>query len=171
MLDFYLMVPKLFIKLREAIFSSKFSSGKAKATGYNHTYADTRGIDLVVLADYPSDEDIDEASGHAYEEANSLFALLGLSAKELHSGSSRLPSIGNWFQETLAELQAKAEADEYAELACEVDNELENEDWQSAMDAAEAYEPSSEREEQRLMDLRFAGIALTIDEQMKMYAI
>jgi hypothetical protein len=41
MLDFYLMVPKLFIKLREAIFSSKFLTGKATAMGHNHTYADT----------------------------------------------------------------------------------------------------------------------------------
>jgi len=114
MLDFYLMVPKLFIKLREAIFSSKFSTGKATAMGYNHTYADTRGIDLVVLADYPSDQDIDEASGNAYEEANSLFALLGLSAEELpeSSGSSTIPLIDSWFRETLAELQAEAEGDE-----------------------------------------------------------
>lgn len=171
MLDFYLMVPKLFIKLREAIFSSKFSSGKAKETGYNHTYADTWGIDLVILADYPSDKDIDDASGHAYKEANSLFALLSLSAEELYSGTSQLPSIDNWFQETLEELQAEAKDDEYAELACEVDNKVENEDWQLAMDATEAYEPSSEREEQHLMDLWFAEIALTINEQIKMYTI
>ena len=171
MLDFYLMVPKLFIKLREAIFSSTFTSGKAKAMGYNHTYADTRGIDLVILADYPSNEDIDEASGHAYEEANSLFALLGLSAEELHSGTSQLPSIDNWFQETLAEFQADDEDDEYSEVACEVDIESENEDWQSVMDATEAYEPSFERDERCLMDLQFAGIALMIDEQINMYAI
>ncbi|KIJ91177.1 hypothetical protein K443DRAFT_115413 [Laccaria amethystina LaAM-08-1] len=172
MLDFYLMVPKLFIKLREAIFSSKTSNGKAKAMGYNHTYADTRGIDLVALGDYPSDKDIDEASGHTYEEADSLFALLGLSAEELHTyGPSRIPSIGSWFQETLAELQADAKGDDYAELACEVDNEPESEDLQSAMDAAEACEASTEREEERLMDLRYARIALTIDEQINVCSL
>ena len=174
MLDFYLMVPKLFIKLREAIFSSKISTGKATAMGYNHTYADTRGIDLVVLADYPSDQDIDEASGNAYEEANSLFALLGLSAEELpadSSSSSTIPPIDSWFRETLAEFQDEAEGDEFAELACEVEKESQMEDLQSAMDAVEGFEPSTEQEERHLMDLRYAGIALTIDEQINMYVV
>jgi hypothetical protein len=39
------------------------------------------------------------------------------------------------------------------------------------MIAAEEFEPSTEQEERRLMDLRYAGIALTIDEQIKMFVM
>ncbi|KAF8877789.1 hypothetical protein BD779DRAFT_1789442 [Infundibulicybe gibba] len=52
MLDFHHMVPKLFVRLREAALSSKFSDGKARASGYNHTYMDTRGIDIPALSTY-----------------------------------------------------------------------------------------------------------------------
>ena len=41
LLDFHYMVPKLFVKLRQAVLSSKVSDGKARASGYNHTYTDT----------------------------------------------------------------------------------------------------------------------------------
>jgi len=165
MLDFYLMVPKLFIKLREAIFSTKFSDGKASAMGYNHTYADTRGIDLIALSDYPTDEDINEASEHAYKEADSLFAYLGLSADELRDSSSRIPSIDSWFRETFEELHRE---DNYTDLACDVDDESDVEDLQAALDSTESLELSTERDEERLMALRCAGIALSIDEQIKM---
>ena len=53
MLDFQYMVPKLFIKLRQAVLSSKFSDRKARASGYNQTYTDIRGIDLQALSTYP----------------------------------------------------------------------------------------------------------------------
>lgn len=46
MLDFHEMVPKLFLQLRQATLSYKFNDGKATASGYNHTYTDTRGINI-----------------------------------------------------------------------------------------------------------------------------
>ena len=35
LLDFFYMYPKLYILLRKAVFSDKFSNGKARASGYN----------------------------------------------------------------------------------------------------------------------------------------
>lgn len=75
MLDFRLMVPKLFIKLREAFFSARLSDGKARASGYSHTHTDVRGIDLLALSTYPSDADIQECANRAYSEAHSLFVI------------------------------------------------------------------------------------------------
>ena len=59
----------------------------------NHTYADNCGLNVAALASYPTDSEIDEASLHAYEEAELLFALLGVSATELKTKSSTLPSM------------------------------------------------------------------------------
>ncbi|KAF8804267.1 hypothetical protein BYT27DRAFT_7010987, partial [Phlegmacium glaucopus] len=78
MLDFYYMVLKLFIKLQQAVLSSKFSDGKARASGYNHTYTDTRGIDIQALSTYPTNSDINDIAVCTYGEAESLFALPGV---------------------------------------------------------------------------------------------
>ncbi|KAG5640514.1 hypothetical protein DXG03_008230, partial [Asterophora parasitica] len=96
------MVPKLHIKIREAVFASRNSDGKSCATGYNHMCADARGIDLAALSSYPTNDEINQAC-LAYGEAESLFALLGVSASELHQASSeltsfsRLPGTASWY--------------------------------------------------------------------------
>ena len=107
MLDFHYMVPKLFVKLRQAVLSSKFSDGKATASGYNHTYTDTRGIDIPALSTYPTDSDINDIAVLAYGEAESLFALLCVTAKDLFYESAappRLPSIRTWLHDNIDEV-------------------------------------------------------------------
>ena len=104
MLDFQYMVPKLFVKLRQAALSTKFSDGKARASGYNHTYTDTRGMDIPALSTYPTDSDMDDIAVCAYGEAESLFALLGVTAKDLFYESAappRLPSIRTWLNDDI----------------------------------------------------------------------
>ncbi|KAF9526712.1 hypothetical protein CPB83DRAFT_937276 [Crepidotus variabilis] len=56
-LNFIYMIPKLRIKLHEAAFRRKAGDGKARASGYSHTYFDYKGLDLQVLSTYPSDTD------------------------------------------------------------------------------------------------------------------
>ena len=57
-LDFIYMIPKLRIKLHEAVLRGKSSSAKARASGYSHTYFDHEGLDLVALSTYPTDAEI-----------------------------------------------------------------------------------------------------------------
>jgi hypothetical protein len=76
-LDFHYMIPKLFIRLREHTLFGDFSDSKERASGYTHTYTDNRGVNLVELSTYPSDNEIQDAAKLAYEEAENLWTLLG----------------------------------------------------------------------------------------------
>jgi len=155
MLDFQFMVPKLFIRMREALFSTHFSDGKARASGYNHTYADNRGLDISALASYPTDSEITEASARAYGEAESLFALLGVSAADLEAESSTLPSVQSWYCKTVDEDDTES-ADEEEQY-----------DFQEVLEGLEGSDLSL-MGERFLRDFRYANIALSVDEQMKM---
>jgi hypothetical protein len=79
MLDFYHMVKKLFIRLRMFTQSTLSMTGKDTAAGYAHTHSDCRGIDLTALSAFPTDEQINDAARQAYDEAESLLFILGVS--------------------------------------------------------------------------------------------
>ncbi|TFK78630.1 hypothetical protein K466DRAFT_507008, partial [Polyporus arcularius HHB13444] len=102
-LDFLYMHPRLQVVLRSIVRFLHTSDPKARAAGYAHTYFDPERVDLAKLAIFPSDIEIRQAAQEAWEEAESLFALVGvvpsdfLSARPTDSMSSRLPSISSWF--------------------------------------------------------------------------
>ncbi|KAF9076319.1 hypothetical protein BDP27DRAFT_1534318, partial [Rhodocollybia butyracea] len=61
MLDFYQMVPKLLLRLREAVFNSRSDTKEemtARASGYNHTYINMQKLDIVALGHFPMDMEI-----------------------------------------------------------------------------------------------------------------
>ena len=53
-LDFIYMIPKLCVKLHEAVLRGKSSDPKACASGYFHSYFDHEGLDLLTLSTYIS---------------------------------------------------------------------------------------------------------------------
>jgi hypothetical protein len=79
MLDFLHLVLKIFIRLRIFTKLTLATIGKDTASGYAHTYSDCRGIDLTALSTFPTDEEINEAARLAYEEAEDLLFILGVS--------------------------------------------------------------------------------------------
>lgn len=180
MLDFHNMVPKLFIQLRQAALSSKFSDGKARASGYSHTYTDARGIDLQALSTYPSNSEIQFAAERAYGEAESLFALLGVTASDLYYNSAlapiRLPGIQSWYQadNNLAELLFSDMDQESEDDLSDSDNSDEDSEfavanYQQVIDSLEDIDPDlSLRNAQALMDYRYASIALSLQENSHM---
>lgn len=96
--NFYEMMPKLFLRLREFAFFGKFSDGKERASGYTHNYQDTRGIDLNALSTFPSDTEMQEAANSAYQEAENLWFMLGFVPSDIStSGSGKLPSLSSWW--------------------------------------------------------------------------
>lgn len=97
-LDFIYMIPKLRVTIREAMLHTR-TDPRATASGYTHTYFDARGLDIPVLATFPSDDEINAAAEEAAEEVESLLALLGISPKQLQEVQlvAKLPSI-NFFQ-------------------------------------------------------------------------
>lgn len=102
-LDFIYMHPRLQVILRSIVRFLHTSDPKARAAGYAHTYFDPERVDLAELAIFPTDSEIQQAAQEAWEEAESLFALVGvvpsdfLSAPGSADMSSRLPSISSWF--------------------------------------------------------------------------
>lgn len=172
MLDLYHMVPKLFIKLREAAFSAHASDGKARAHGYNHTYTDAQGIDLVSLSTYPTDDEINDAARIAYGEAENLFSLLGISVSQLGTSAGehpeRLPSIRSWFATNADNPEAPGDLSDDVDDGVESDGEDDEENYQDLLDDIEDMSFSTVEEEHRVMDRVYASIALSVDDYIRM---
>ena len=94
MLDFVYMMPKLLIRICEYILNTTSPTGKARASGYNHTHADCDGVDLPLLSIFPSDDEINQFTIQAFGEAQNLLAITGIIPTGLRSV---LPNIDSWF--------------------------------------------------------------------------
>ena len=158
MLDFFFMLRKLEVKLREAVFNADHrhqSEFKARAAGYNHTYLDTHDIDLLSLARFPPQNCIISTASKAADEVDSLIALLGIIPSSLHelTPSIPLPAITTWF------------ADEDSDSA-ETESDCENDAGrlQTTIRDTEGPEVSSDRSDA----LTSAAIAIAVDEQIRM---
>ncbi|KAJ3911654.1 hypothetical protein F5877DRAFT_55051 [Lentinula edodes] len=180
MYSWYILMPKIILMLRNAILSEQGKKGKACASGYNHSYLDRHGCDPAALSQFPTNQDIDDASKFAYADAVSLFELVGLAVDEL-KGSTSLPSISSWFNApsptftspSMVIATSKAIPDE---LQGSVDSESDSDEsdddddgvlsLQAAVDRAENLEPTTHKERQKLMCYRFAAVALEIDKDM-----
>lgn len=100
LINFYEMMPKLFICLREFSLFRHYSDGKERASGYTHNYQDTCGIDLNALSThtFPSDTEMQEAVDAIYQEAENLWFMLGfIPSDSSTSGSGKILSISSWF--------------------------------------------------------------------------
>ena len=96
MLDFVYMMSKILIRVREHVLNAASPTAKARASGYNHTYADCKGVNLPLLSIFPSDEEINQLAVQSYEEAQNLLAFTGIIPSRAHSPPV-LPNINTWF--------------------------------------------------------------------------
>jgi hypothetical protein len=92
-MDVVYMIPKLRIILREAVFNKALTSAKDSSAGYNHSYFDTRQINLANLATFPSSEAMNDLADLAYTNIESLFSYCGLDIDALDDD---IPNIGYW---------------------------------------------------------------------------
>ncbi|KAI0054688.1 hypothetical protein BV25DRAFT_1816702, partial [Artomyces pyxidatus] len=173
MQDFHYMVPKLHIRLREHLFLSELSDGKERASGYNHTYTDTRGLDIVALATYPSDTDIRSATDVAFSGAQNLWAALGVEVNGLgsaHTGLARMPSIRTWYDEPQDSDDEDMESAHEEEDEDELDSEEEPDMLQIEHAIAKAEAQSMDtRTEDKVNSLTYAAAALCVQRSMTMY--
>ncbi|KAJ6632173.1 hypothetical protein B0H10DRAFT_2206574 [Mycena sp. CBHHK59/15] len=167
-LDFIFMAPKLRVTMREAVLSGKTSHANATAAGYSHTYFDAIGADLAALAVYPSNEDIQTAAQQAAAESDSLVALLGITPNQLHKKPGAhlqptLPSIGSWLDDN-DESESEEDFDNDDPSATS-----EAEQLQAIIDMYEHPDAPmlSAKDDQKIMSLTCASIAVTTDEQMR----
>ena len=164
--DFRDMEPKLFIKIRQAIFTAHATDGKARASGYSHTYTDGRGINMTALSLYPTNRDIDEAAVRAYGEAESLFGFLGVSSRELHASSTILPGIQSWVLDDHSVPDLVEDTND-SDLLCDEEDESDYDDYQAVIDSLEDSSIGISQQK-KLNRYRYATIALSVDEQMEM---
>ncbi len=175
MLDFLYMIPKLRLKMRQAILKAKSSDGKSRASGYTHTYFDMAGLDQMKLAIFPSDDEIEQAAVQAADECDSLISLLGLVPIQVSSFATNrpvtsvsLPAIGSWYQSNSTDdLDSNSEtASLYDESICEAQQ------IQSLLDREESSAPlRSKHREAEVTSLTHAAIAVTTDEVTEMYVL
>ena len=177
------MLTKLCVKLRGAVLSAQSPDFKACANGYCHTYFDVKGIDPLLLAMFPINEDIQDAALQAMEECESLLVLLGINPSMLQDkiarqSSVRLPAIGSWYSDPLADRDNGGEdgnnsSDDGDDESCY------GSDDSSTNDAAELQEPMDQTEgrdfscshDDKLTWLTCAATAITSNEMAKVYVL
>lgn len=168
LLDFIYMIPKLRIKIREAVLRARGSDPKARAAGYNHTYFDLTNIDIPALMKYPSNDGFKMAASQAAQEADSLIALLGLVPVQLHRTHSTtvLPSIGSWYKESANDLPDSSD-----DMSDSDDESISDaQELQGLLDREEDRTVSRTRkQEEILLNLTCAALAVITDESAKVY--
>jgi hypothetical protein len=161
------MIPKLRIKLHEAVLRGKSSDRKARAAGYTHTYFDHEGLDLAILSTYPTDDEIELISEEAAQEADSLVALLGIDPDMLHrphhapSSSMWLPSISSWIDDSDLENEDSDNDSEEIREAEELQKILDNEESSPIS--------RGEKIDQRCLNLMSAALAIASEEATIVY--
>jgi hypothetical protein len=173
-LDFIYMIPKLFVRLREAIFLQTTSDGKERASGYNHTYHDNRDINLNALSIFPSDSEIQDAIESAYEESENLWHFLGFNIDwDLADVDTvRLPTIESWFTpgQKSSTLCDPIDSDYESDLEPE---EVRVSETRQIHDAITHLETAKQKlsldEEDKVSNLTFAAVSLAVNDSMEMY--
>ena len=101
-LDFLYSIPKLHVLLRGIVNLGLSGDAKARAAGYSHVCFSGE-IDTALLSHFPTDERINTLNIIAFEEQESLWDILGVSARDVLScvGSPKpsFPSISSWWHE------------------------------------------------------------------------
>ncbi|PPR00996.1 hypothetical protein CVT24_000570 [Panaeolus cyanescens] len=173
--DFIYMVPKLRLKIREAVLNTRISDSKESAAGYAHTYFDDEGVDLAVLSHFPSDLEIQTIAKAAADEADSLVSLLGISPIQLFAAYSLttqqrarfqpgLPAIGSWFNDNQDGIDGASDSDSHQSAGVDSESTTDSDvdpsellDSQTPLDASdnqadqELYHSSTTRAIQRLL--------------------
>lgn len=114
----------------------------------------------------------------AYSEAESLFAMLDVTAADLyyHDTSQAplcLPGIQSWFHDKQNPfLFQDDDLDGNSDTDSVVDGDTQDDNYQDLMDLLEdADDDLSVTDSQKLMDYRYVSIALSIQEHEKMYVL
>ncbi|KAL1715092.1 hypothetical protein EV715DRAFT_208265 [Schizophyllum commune] len=157
-LDFWYMLPKLFLMLRRYL-SHRNTDSRATASGYQHTALfDFKNLDMHMLSDYSqvSDAHLAKLTLQAFDEVSSLFEFLGASVEEIYlPRDDALPGFatGAWDMDTTMSSggptpqgrHTGGEEDDYSEG----DDELEG-------DESEYWDSDLEMDEEEMRDAKAA---------------
>ncbi|KAJ4476304.1 hypothetical protein C8R41DRAFT_964684 [Lentinula lateritia] len=175
--DFLYMIPKLHVAVRQANLRARAANGKARASGYCHTYFDNSGLDPLLLAVFPDDDQIHtRIVPVAFDEADQLFVALGIQPSRLRSlhslrqrGTVQLPSISFWYKERQLDEEMGFDEDDSSIF----DPLSEADELQQLLQRSESDEVQSAGTQKQLeiiQSLNYAAAALHVDEHMKVQA-
>jgi hypothetical protein len=163
MLDVLRLIPKLKVRLMAACKAKNVKvEFRRTAAGYSHTYFDADDIPLGVLSEYPSDEEIAQAAIMAYDEANSLWDLLGYYHTST-SGNNPTPSHGH---QAVPDAQDDAEPEDGPEDGTPQD--FDRRSLQEALVSCDNISGLSSNAQARLNEYSYAAACLNFEDQEKM---
>ncbi|KAF6765888.1 hypothetical protein DFP72DRAFT_996748 [Ephemerocybe angulata] len=177
-LDFIYMIPKLRIKLREATLYAKTSDGKARASGYNHTYFDHAGVDLIALAEIPSDAEMDAIALVASQEADTIASFVGMNAHLIFilrampkppSTQATLPPIHRWYVDEPASETSSIDSEYTASIYSEEGVLAEDIQHLIAINNSEAPVLRDNATDNEMERLAVANLALATDDAMRVF--
>ncbi|CAL1711140.1 unnamed protein product [Somion occarium] len=179
MLNFHYMIQKLRLKTREAAMLAEAADPKGRAMSYNHTYVNSRGINVTMLATYFSDSDLPDIADVAMQEAESVIGLLGLAPDMLHAPDDAmafLPSINSWYNDNTVSPDANLDSGTDGDNSSDDEDEDEDEDDLAAgielrellrsSDMGSLVTDLTRSEEDRLTSLASAAVALALDNYL-----
>ncbi|KAJ3920095.1 hypothetical protein F5877DRAFT_38885 [Lentinula edodes] len=174
LLDFHQMIPKLNVQIREAIFNAHLTETnermKARASGYHHTYSNLASLNIMALGHYPSDLVIHTINVQASDQADSLWALLGVSPMSLHDSAIQAPLPGITAFESADDDMDDSEFDHDDIFDEDFDHEMEELQWLIHLSESNRHSLTTEQQE-RLECLTNAAVALSIEDRTRLNAL
>lgn len=171
LLDFHQMIPKLNVQIREAIFNAHLTETnermKARASGYHHTYSNLASLNIMALGHYPSDLVIHTINVQASDQADSLWALLGVSPMSLHDSAIQAPLPGITAFESADDDMDDSEFDHDDIFDEDFDHEMEELQWLIHLSESNRHSLTTEQQE-RLECLTNAAVALSIEDRTRL---
>lgn len=193
-LDFLYSVPKLHVLLRGIIHLGLSGDAKARASGYSHIYFSGE-VDAAALLQFPSNERINVLNSVAFDEQESLWDVLGVSARHVLTTSSAsisamaLPSISSWWQDghdpahTSSATEFSASDDPFdfslnvqdTDSASEdykdnlpLDDEVSEDDLRNTINSGLAASGRRMKDDNRVEQLACAAVMLTLSDTARM---
>ncbi|KAF8193695.1 hypothetical protein BJ912DRAFT_848156 [Pholiota molesta] len=165
MLDVLRLIPKIGVRLMAACKSKHLKGDFRKtASGYSHTYFDGTDANLQFLAVFPTDEEIQMAAASAYDEALSLWILLGYTPSE-SSGTTGVAFTGG--NDSIVTEEAEDESLICCNTVDQVDMQSDRRDLEDALvEAAELRSKGmpSNKTDEALDECGYAAAALSIND-------
>ena len=166
MLDVLQLIPKLNVCLMAACKAKNVQvEFRRTAAGYSHTYFDANDIPLGVLSEFPSDHEIAQASVIAYDEANTLWDLLGYYHA---SGDNTITSSPGYLSQPEAVPGPNEDADGLDELEDTTPQVFGRHALQEALDTSNNVSGLNSHAHSCLNEYSYAAACLNFADQEKM---
>lgn len=166
MLDVLRMIPKLNVRLMAACKARTVKTNfRRTAAGYSHTYFDADSIPLAILSSFPSDPEIAHAAVLAFDEASTLWDILGY----YHSSSGHIPPPCP--RQTVPGIpEPDEDTDNLGETKDTVSQPPDSERYalQDALDASNKLSGLDGQVQARLDEYSYAAACLTLADQERM---